>query len=170
MDLGKLVGGIDTKDINKVVKLITENKDVLASLERLPALFDSFGAGLEAAGGRAREAGSALVGDGTEGADGVKGTLGDVATSLGGISTAISKGVDRLADVAEGLGRVPMADGPAKSIASAAKEIGSAGSALDDLSGSLETIADLLAKVGKALEQLGDKLDESGGQVKAFMN
>ncbi|MFE7224754.1 hypothetical protein ACFU7D_08230 [Nocardioides sp. NPDC057577] len=166
MDLGKLVGGLNAKDIDKVITLITENKDVLASVERLPKLFDSFGEGLEAAGGRAREAGAVLVGDG---ANGVKGTLGDVATSLGGISAAISKGVDRLADVAEGLGRVPMADGPAKSIASAAKEIGGAGSALDDLSGSLETIAELLAKVGAALEQLGDKLDESGTQVKTFM-
>ncbi|MFT4288563.1 hypothetical protein [Nocardioides sp.] len=167
MDLGSLLGGIDAKTISQIVTLVKDNQDTLEKLGQLPALFDAFGAGLDAAGAQAREAGLALIGG--DGHDGIKGTLAEAAKALADIAGSIGKGVDTLADAAEKLGHVPMMDGPAKTLASAAGQIGDTTERLTALSDSMETIADILAKVGAALGKLGDKLSDSGTEAKGFL-
>ena len=66
MDLGNLLGGIDTDAIADVVKVVVDNRAMIEQLGRLPELFGRFADNLQGAGQEAGSAALALVG-----ADGV---------------------------------------------------------------------------------------------------
>jgi hypothetical protein len=167
MDLGKLLGSLDGDEIKDVVELVRKNRGLLEQLGRLPELFASFADGLDSAADQARAAGLALVG---EGDDGVRGKLLQVAESMGDLAGSLGKGVGLIGDAADGIGKVPLMDSPAKRLAGAADELGSATDNVKDLAASMDTIADALATVGAALNKLGDHLAESGGEARGFLH
>ena len=168
MDLGNLLGGFDTDQVKDVVELVVRNRDVLERLGDLPELFERFGEGLDGAADQARAAGVALVGDDGEG--GVRGTLDVAAAALKQIAGSLGKGASLLGDAADGVGKVPLMDTPAKRFASAAKELDSSTGTLGDLSEAMSTIAATLEDVGRALNGLGDSLADSGGQARGFLS
>ncbi len=167
MDLGKLLGAVDLDEVREVVDLVLQNKDLLGRLRELPELFASFADGLDSAADQARSAGVVLVG--SDGDAGVRGTLGDAATSLVGIAPSLGQGVSLVGDAAEGIGKLPLLDTPARHLASAVDQLSEATGNLTDLAGSMTTIAELLETVGAALGRLGDHLAESGGQARGFL-
>ena len=169
MDLGKLLGVLDGDEIKDVIELVRENRGMLEQLGKLPELFASFADGLEQAADQARAAGLALVGaDGDD--DGVRGKLLQVAESMGDLAGSLDKGVGLIGDAADGIGKVPLMDSPAKRLAGAADELGSATDNVKDLAASMDTIADALATVGNALHKLGDHLAESGVEARGFLH
>jgi hypothetical protein len=167
MDLGKLLGALDGDEIKDVVELVRKNRGLLEQLGKLPELFASFADGLDSAADQARAAGLALVGP--DGDDGVRGRLLQVGESMTDLAGSLGKGVGLIGDAADGIGKVPLMDSPAKRLAGAADELGSAIGNVKDLAGSMDVIADALAKVGTALARLGDHLSESGGEARAFL-
>jgi hypothetical protein len=167
MDLGKLLGALDGDEIKDVVELVRKNRGLLEQLGKLPELFASFADGLESAADQARAAGLALVGP--DGDDGVRGKLLQVGESMTDLAGSLGKGVGLIGDAADGIGKVPLMDSPAKRLAGAADELGSAIGNVKDLAGSMDVIADALATVGTALARLGDHLSESGGEARGFL-
>ena len=169
MDLGKLLGALDGDEIKDVLELVRENRGLLEQLGKLPELFASFADGLDSAADQARAAGLALVGPGRgrrcprQAARRSLSRWADLAGSLG-------KGVGLIGDAADGIGKVPLMDSPAKRLAGAADELGSATDNVKDLAASMDTIADALATVGAALTKLGDHLAESGGEARGFLH
>ncbi len=172
MDLGKLLGALDGDEIKDVVELVRKNRGLLEQLGKLPELFASFADGLDSAADQARAAGLALVGPqgGDEGDGGVRGKLLQVSESMADLAGSLGKGVGLIGDAAEGIGKVPLMDSPAKRLAGAADELGSATDNVKDLAASMDTIADALATVGTALNKLGDHLAESGGEARGFLH
>jgi hypothetical protein len=168
MDIGKILGGFDGDDIKDAVALIRENRGLLERLHKLPELFASFGDGLDQAADQARAAGVALVGE--AGDEGIRGRLLQVAESMGSIAGSLGKGVGLIGDAADGIGKVPLMDSPAKRLSGAADELGSATHNVKELAESMEVIAEALAKVGTALARLGDHLGESGDQARGFLS
>jgi len=167
MDLGKLLGALDGDEIKDVVELVRKNRGLLEQLGQLPEVFASFADGLDSAADQARAAGLALVGP--DGDDGVRGKLLQVGESMSDLAGSLGKGVELMGDAADGIGKVPLMDSPAKRLAGAADELGSAIDNVKDLAGSMDVIADALAKVGTALARLGDHLSESGGEARGFL-
>jgi hypothetical protein len=168
MDLGKLLGALDGDEIKDALELVRKNRGLLEQLGRLPELFASFADGLDSAADQARAAGLALVGQ--EGDEGVRGKLLQVSESMADLAGSLGKGVGLIGDAADGIGKVPLMDSPAKRLSGAADELGSATGNVKDLAASMDTIADALAAVGTALNKLGDHLAESGGEARAFLN
>jgi hypothetical protein len=172
MDLGKLLGALDGDEIKDVVELVRKNRGLLEQLGKLPDLFASFADGLDSAADQARAAGLALVGPqgGDQRDGGVRGKLLQVAESMGDLAGSLGKGVGLIGDAADGIGKVPLMDSPAKRMAGAADELGSATDNVKELAASMDTIADALATVGDALTRLGDHLAESGGEARGFLH
>ncbi len=168
MDLGKLLGSLDGDEITAVVELVRKNRGLLEQLDKLPELFAAFADGLDQAADQARAAGVALVGPG--GDDGVRGRLLQVSESMADIAGSLGKGVALIGDAADGIGKVPLMDSPAKRLAGAAGELGSATDNVKDLAESMDTIAEALATVGTALSRLGDHLADSGGRARGFLH
>lgn len=168
MGLGSLLDDLAGDDIKDVIDLVRKNRGVLEKLSDLPELFDKFAAGLDAAADQAKAAGLALVGD--DGQGGVRGTLDVAAVALKQISGSIGKGASLLGDAADGVGKVPLMDGPAKKFGSAASELESSTGTVGDLSEAMRTIAQTLEDVGRALTRLGDSLADSGGQARGFLS
>ena len=168
MDLGKLLGAIDGDEIKDVVELVRKNRGLLEQLGKLPELFASFADGLDSAADQARAAGLALVGQ--DGDEGVRGRLLQVSESMADLAGSLGKGVGLIGDAADGIGKVPLMDSPAKRLSGAADELGSATGNVKDLAASMDTIADALATVGTALSKLGDHLAESGGEARGFLH
>ena len=167
MDLGSIFGGIDAGDVQDVLKLVTDNKELIAQLGRLPELLTGLAQGLQSAGSEAGNAAVALVGD--DGASGARGALSGAATSLTSIVASLGKGIDLVEQAAAAAAKVPLMDGPAQSLAGAAKELNGANASLGELAGSMATIAEVLGTVGAALKALGGYLDDSGAQAHAFV-
>lgn len=167
MDLGSIIGDLAGDDLKDVVDLVRKNRGVLERLGDLPELFDRFAAGLDDAADQARAAGLALVGD--DGQGGVRGTLDVAASALTQIAGSLGKGASLLGDAAEGVGRVPLMDTPAKRFASAADELDASTGTVGDLSAAMTAIAATLEDVGRALTKLGDSLADSGGQARGFL-
>jgi hypothetical protein len=87
-----------------------------------------------------------------------------------GLLEQLGKGVGLIGDAADGIGKVPLMDSPAKRLAGAADELDSATDNVKDLAASMDTITDALATVGTALTKLGDHLAESGGEARGFLH
>lgn len=168
MDLGSIIGKLDGggSDLADLLELLTNNKEQLAMLGRLPDYLEKIATGLAGAGEQAKSAAVSLVGD--DGTSGLKGTLADSSDALAGIVTAIGNGAARIADAAEAAARVPLMDGPAARLASAAEEMSGATEQLGKLATAMDSIGDTLAQVGAALARLGDHLDDSGTQARGF--
>lgn len=167
MDLGKLFGALDGDDLEDALELVRKNRGLLEQLGRLPDLFATFAEGLDQAGGQARAAGIALVGE--AGDAGVRGRLVQVAESMADLAGSLGKGVGLIDDAATGIGKVPLMDAPATRLSGAAGELGSATGNVQDLAESMGVIADALAQVGEALARLGDHLTDSGNQARGFL-
>ncbi|EON22281.1 MULTISPECIES: hypothetical protein [Nocardioides] len=168
MDLGSIIGKLDGggSDLADLLELLTNNKEQLAMLGRLPDYLEKIATGLAGAGEQAKSAAVSLVGD--DGTSGLKGTLADSSDALAGIVTSIGNGAARIADAAEAAARVPLMDGPAARLASAAEEMSGATEQLGKLATAMDSIGDTLAQVGAALARLGDHLDDSGTQARGF--
>ncbi len=167
MDLGSILGKLDDAgDLGQLLKLVTDNREQLALLGRLPEFLEKISTGLDGAGEQAKAASVQLVGG--DGTSGLKSTLADSSAALAGLVTSIGAGADRIADAAESAGRVPLMDGPAARLASAAQEMKGATELLAKLAEAMDTIGDTLAHVGTALGKLGDHLDDSGAQARGF--
>jgi len=169
MDLGDLLGGLDSKkfgDLGDLLDLVQRNKGALEAVGRLPEFLAKLGDALGQAGGQAREAAVALVGD--DGKSGVTGTLADTSAALADITTALGRGVDKIAAAAEGAAKVPLMDGPASRLADAAADMGATTDRLGDLADAMDRIGEVLATVAAALAKLGDHLDDSGSQARGF--
>jgi len=166
MDLGNLLNGLDLNDFNDVAKLITENKDSLAMLGRLPEYLDKLGDALGGAGEQARSASFALVGE--DGRSGARSALASSSEALAGIVSALAAGADKISDAADGVGKLPMMDGPAAKLSGAADEIKGTTSNLGELAKAMDAIGDTLEKVGAALAKLGEHLNDSCTQARGF--
>lgn len=169
MDLGDVLGGLDGKqfgDFGEILDLIQKNRGALETVGRLPQFLERFGDALGAAGGQAKEAAVALVGD--DGKAGVRGTLAETSEALADITKALGNGVEKIAAAAESAGRVPLMDGPASRLAGAAEDMGATTQRLADLAEAMDHIGEVLAKVAAALAKLGDHLDDSGSQARGF--
>ena len=172
VDLGKLLGGFDSNKLQEVIDLVWDNKEDLANSARfakeIPDLIRTLASGLSEAGGQARAAGLALVGD--DGRSGATTRLGSSAKTLGSIAENLAAVAKFVTDAADDIGGVPLMSGPAKQLSGAAKTIqgttGSLGGLADDLIG----LADILGNVGQALSKLGDSLDSSGTKAQGFLS
>jgi methyl-accepting chemotaxis protein len=167
MDFGNLLGDLDLDQVKDGIALITEHKDALAQLGKLPDYLHKVAEGLSGAGEQARTAAFALVGD--DGDAGVRKTLSEASEALSAIVSSVSLGAQRLADAAESAAKIPLMDGPAERLASAAEEMGTTTEKVGDLATAMDTIGATLAQVGAALAKLGDYLDESGSQARGFV-
>ena len=167
MDFGKLLGALDGDDIQDALELLRKNRGLLEQLGRLPDFFASFAARLDQAGDQARAAGLALVGE--DGDEGVRGRLVQAGESMAAIAGSLGKGAGLVGDAADGIGKVPLMDAPAKRLGSAADEVGEAVGHVRELAASMDVIAEALAVVGAALGRLGDHLTESGDQARGFL-
>jgi methyl-accepting chemotaxis protein len=168
MDLGSILGKLDGQggDLADLLQLLTNNKEQLAMLGRLPDYLEKIASGLAGAGEQAKSAAVSLVGD--DGSSGLKGTLADSSDALAKIVTSIGNGAARIADAAESAAKVPLMDGPASRLASAAEEMSGATEQLGKLAEAMDQIGETLAQVGVALARLGDHLDDSGAQARGF--
>jgi hypothetical protein len=172
VNLGKLLGGgIDIKKVQQVVDLVWDNKDELLNsaqfAKEVPDLIRTLAAGLSEAGGQARAAGFALVGD--DGKSGAISRLGSSANTLGSISDNLASVAKFIAEAADDVEKVPMMGGPAKQLGGAAKTIHGTTSSLGGLADDLVGLAEILATVGAALGKLGDSLDTSGTKAQGFL-
>lgn len=166
MDLGDLFGDIDLDQVQEVIGLVTDNKDALATLGKLPEYLQKLADGLAGAGEQARGAAFALVGE--DGQSGVRATLSEAGAALASVVTSIGAGAQRIADAAESAARVPLMDGPAERLAGAAQEMGATTEKLGELARAMDTIGDALGAVGAALAKLGENLDDSGAHARGF--
>lgn len=170
VNLGKLLGGFDAKKLQEVVDLVWDNKDDLANSAQfakdIPDLVRTLASGLSDAGGQARAAGLALVGD--NGTSGAGAKLGSSATTLASIAENLSTVAKFVTDAADDIKGVPLMGGPAKQLSGAAKTIHGTTTSLGGLADDLVGLADILANVGTALNKLGDSLDSSGTKAQGF--
>ncbi|MGL5808988.1 MAG: hypothetical protein ACRCYQ_03485 [Nocardioides sp.] len=167
MDLGAILGRLDTDQMGDAVELVIKHQGSLEVLAALPGYLDKIADALAGAGAQSRAAALALVGEG--GQDGVRDTMRDAAGALGEIASSVSKGVERIAEAAEGLGRVPLMDGPSKKLVTATTDLGGSAERLGELAVAMNTIGDTLGAVGEALAKLGDRLGESGAHTREFV-
>jgi len=172
VDLGRLLGGFDSKKLQEVIDLVWDNKDDLANsaqfAREIPDLIRTLASGLSEAGGQARAAGLALVGD--DGRSGATTRLGSSAKTLGSISENFAAVAKFVTDAADDIGGVPMMSGPAKQLSGAAKTIHGTTASLGGLADDLVGLADILGNVGQALSRLGDSLDSSGTKAQSFLS
>lgn len=171
VNLGKLLGGgFDAKKLQEVIDLVWDNKDDLANSAQfakdIPDLIRTLAGGLSDAGGQARAAGLALVGD--DGKSGAGAKLGSSAKTLGSIAENLASVAKFVTDAADDIKGVPLMGGPAKQLGGAAKQIHGTTSSLGGLAEDLVGLADILGNVGAALNKLGDSLDQSGTNAKGF--
>ncbi len=168
MDLGNLLGGIDTDAIADVVKVVVDNRAMIEQLGRLPELFGQFADSLDGAGHEAGVAALALVG--ADGESGARGALASAATALAGIVTTLDSGIARIADTAEGAAKVPLMGGPAAHLAEAARDMGESTAQLGTLAASMGAIAAVLDEVASALRNVGGHLTDTGAQARGFVS
>lgn len=171
VNLGKLLGGsFDAKKLQEVIDLVWDNKDDLANSAQfakdIPDLIRTLAGGLSDAGGQARAAGLALVGD--DGKSGAGARLGSSAKTLGSIAENLASVAKFVNDAADDIKGVPLMGGPAKQLGGAAKTIHGTTSSLGGLAEDLVGLADILGNVGEALNKLGDSLDQSGNKAQGF--
>lgn len=167
MDLSDFIPGADGADLKKVLDLVLSNKDVLEKIDQLPALFRSLSDDLEKAGGEAKSAAVALVGE--DGQSGARSTLGTAASALRSISGNVDKGANLIKDAGEMAGKVPLMDGPAAKLKDTGDNLGATTGNFEDLAKALEATADVLAKVATALEGVGSRLQDSSSTVHGFV-
>lgn len=167
MDFGKILGGVDSDDIADVVRLVVENKEVIAQLGQLPELFGKLSDSLAGAGAEAKDAAVALVG--ADGSAGAKGVLENASVALTGIVASLGRGIDLLADTASATHKVPMMDGPADKLDGAVKQLAESNTLLSQLATSMDSIADVLAAVGAALDKVGDHLVDTSTEARGFL-
>ena len=151
MDFGKIFSSVDADDIADVVKLVVENREVIARLGQLEA----------------KQAAVALVG--TDGKAGARGILEQTSSALAGIATSLTKGIELINDTAAATHKVPLMDGPATKLEGAARELGESTELLTQLAASMDSIADVLASVGGALDKVGGYLTDTSTQARGFM-
>jgi hypothetical protein len=171
VNFGKLLGGnMDIKKLQEVVDLVWDNKDELANSAQfakdIPDLIRTLAGGLSDAGGQARAAGLALVGD--DGKSGATTKLGSSAKTLGSIAENLASVAKFVTDAADDIKGVPLMGGPAKQLSGAAKSIQGTTTSLGGLAEDLVGLADILGNVGAALNKLGDSLDSSGTKAQGF--
>ena len=172
VNLGKLIGGggLDVKKMQQVIDLVWDNKDDLANSAKfakdIPDLIRTLAGGLSEAGGQARAAGLALVGD--DGKSGATTRLGSSAQTLGSIAENLASVAKFVTDAADDIKGVPMMGGPAKQLGGAAKTLHGTTTSLGGLAEDLVGLAEILGSVGAALNKLGDSLDSSGTEAKGF--
>lgn len=171
VNLGKLLGGgIDITKLQEVVDLVWNNKDEFANSAKfakdIPDLIRTLAGGLSEAGGQARAAGLALVGE--DGKSGAGTKLGSSAKTLGSIAENLTSVAKFVADAADDVHKVPMMGGPAKQLSGAAKTIHGTTTSLGGLAEDLVGLAEILGNVGSALNKLGDSLDSSGAKAQGF--
>lgn len=167
MDFGKIFSSVDADDIADVVKLVVENREVIARLGQLPELLDQLGDSLGGAGSEAKQAAVALVG--TDGKAGARGILEQTSSALAGIATSLTKGIELINDTAAATHKVPLMDGPATKLEGAARELSESTELLTQLATSMDSIADVLASVGGALDKVGGYLTDTSTQARGFM-
>lgn len=167
MDFGKIFSSVDANDIADVVKLVVENRDVIARLGQLPELLDQFSHSLGGAGTEAKQAALALVGE--DGKTGARGILEQTSTALAGIATSLGKGIELINDTAAAAHKVPLMDGPASKLEGAAREMSDSTELLTQLAASMDSIAEVLASVGSALDKVGGYLTDTSTQARGFM-
>ena len=158
---------MDSNDIADVVRLVVDNKEVIAQLGQLPELFGKLSDSLAGAGAEAKDAAVALVGG--NGAVGAKGVLENASVALTGIVASFAQGIDLLADTAAATHKVPMMDGPADKLEGAVKQLADSNALLGQLATSMDSIADVLAAVGAALDKVGDHLTDTSTQARGFL-
>jgi methyl-accepting chemotaxis protein len=165
-----LSGSTDIKKLHEVMDLVWDNKDDLVNsakfAKEIPDLIRTLAGGLSEAGGQARAAGLALVGD--DGKSGAGSKLDSSAKTLGSIADNLASVAKFVTDAADDIGNVPMMGGPAKQLSSAAKTIHGTTTSLGGLAEDLVGLAEILGNVGAALNKLGDSLDSSGSKAQAF--
>ena len=171
VNLGKLIGGgFDAKKLQEVIDLVWDNKDDLVNSAQfakdIPDLIRTLASGLSEAGGQARAAGLALVGD--DGKSGAGAKLGSSAKTLGSIADNLTSVAKFVTDAADDIKGVPLMGGPAKQLGGAAKTIHGTTASLGGLAEDLVGLAEILGNVGAALNKLGDSLDSSGTQAQGF--
>lgn len=167
MNFGRILDGLDADDIADVVRLVVENREVIARLGQLPELFDQFSDSLAGAGTEAKEAAVALLGG--EGSTGARGVLEDASRELAGVVESFTKGIGLIQDTAVAAHKVPLMDGPADRLEGAAREMGESTALLSQLAASMDSIAELLGKVGAALDRAGDHLGDTSSQARGFL-
>ncbi len=171
VNLGKLLGGFDAKKLQEVIDLVWDNKDDLANSAQfakdIPDLIRTLASGLSEAGGQARAAGLALIGD--DGKSGATTRLDSSAKTLGSIAENLAAVAKFVTDAADDIGGVPLMGGPAKQLTGAAKTIHGTTASLGGLADDLVGLADILGNVGQALSKLGDSLDSSGTKAQGFV-
>ena len=166
MDLGTFLQAL-ADDPEGAAVLLRDHPQVVEQLSSLPALVGAFADGLESAAVQARAAGATLLGQ--PGEAGVRTQLVGVSESMTGIAGALGKGVWMIGDAAEGIGRVPMMEPPARQLAGAADEFGSATESIKEMASSMDAIAEALAQLGASMSVLGTQLELSGVQVRELL-
>jgi methyl-accepting chemotaxis protein len=167
MDFGDLLGKVDVAKVGHVVDWVGKNEDLLTQVGRLPEYLSKVADGLDNAGGQAKTAAVALIGD--DGESGVRAALADASVALKTIVGSVGAGAEKIADAAAGAAKVPLMDGPASRLAAAATELETTTEKLGQLSEAMEVIGQALAQVAGALGKLGDHLVESSGSAREFL-
>lgn len=166
VDIGKILGGIDLDDVRGAVDLVVRNKDILDKLQDLPAMLSTFGDRLADAGGQARNAANALVGD--DGKGGAASALGAIGATLDGCKEQLGTATSLLGAAANAAKSVPLMGGPAGQVADGVQAVAKVVDQLGELGGHMRHLAEVITQVGGALGGLGDRLGDSGATARGF--